>query len=97
MPQYTVRPERIPRLPAGLSMGEESRRLRRALEYFIAQVEDIADEHPGSPVKIVGGAWIDTTLRIETTPERAAELAKAPGIGSVTLYAPSLGPRRPSL
>jgi len=75
MTKYIVEPATTP-TPA------DRPTLKAALSSLTGLVAQFAKAHEGK-VKILDGAWINTTLAIETDPQTAALLARQPGIGKV--------------
>ncbi len=74
MTKYVVEPDTFapPNRPA----------LKAALQSLTTLVEEFAKAHDGK-VKILDGAWSNTTLSIETDKKTAEELSRQPGIGRV--------------
>jgi hypothetical protein len=56
--------------------------LKAALQSLTSLVEEFSKAHDGK-VKILAGAWINTTLAIDTDQDTADLLARQPGIGKV--------------
>ncbi len=80
MTKYAVQPATLPN-------SNDQPTLKTALQSLASLVEEFARAHEGK-VKILEGAWINTTLAIETDQQTADELSRQAGIGKVEKVRP---------